>query len=271
MAPGFQPLQLLGHGLLDDRGQVSVRHFGPHEGAQALQLVVQSGAGRELYAVARRSEGLNHGHTWRGGEEERVDRGHSSHGFRSSVWTELGGRVQNVVCTESSDRLRTQDWTELERAHRRLGKLPHQGPSVRPRSQLGHELLDLPLRLVNRAFQERVPVLPGEMRSQLGDSGQVQAPIGEQDEEHRVLARRTRHRDAQVGLVLREVEDLGAVGEHRGAGFAGEEPPAVQFTDMGDEVRLDSAGPTQEVGEPAEQLLVGKGFERWTGQVRALE
>ena len=59
-APGFEPLELLGDGLLDDRGQVAVGHGGAHEGPQSLELVVKLGGSGELDLVAAWGEGLDH-------------------------------------------------------------------------------------------------------------------------------------------------------------------------------------------------------------------
>ena len=57
--PGFEPLELLGDGLLDDRAEVAVGHRGAHEGLQALELVTELGGGGELHPVAARGEGLD--------------------------------------------------------------------------------------------------------------------------------------------------------------------------------------------------------------------
>ena len=56
---GFEPFELLGDGLLDDRGQIAVGHLWPHERPEALQLVLELGAGGELNLVPRRGEGLD--------------------------------------------------------------------------------------------------------------------------------------------------------------------------------------------------------------------
>ena len=103
--PGFQAFQLLGHGPLDDRRQVPVRYFGPHEGAKPLELVAQGGAGGELHHVARRSEGLDHDRlrsgSERGEESTRASparlgprSGPSAAASRYSVRTEFGGRPE---------------------------------------------------------------------------------------------------------------------------------------------------------------------------------
>ena len=41
VAPGLDPLELLGDGSLDDRGQVAVRHLGAHQGREPLELVAE--------------------------------------------------------------------------------------------------------------------------------------------------------------------------------------------------------------------------------------
>jgi hypothetical protein len=57
--------------------------------------------------------------------------------------------------------------------------------------------------------------------------------------------------DAEVGLGLGEMKDLGAVGKHRGGGFAGEEAALIDFTDVGDEVGLHAAGLAEDLSEAA--------------------
>jgi hypothetical protein len=53
-ASGLEPFELLGDGLLDDRGQIAVRDSGTHQGSESLQLAVELGAGRELHLVPAR-------------------------------------------------------------------------------------------------------------------------------------------------------------------------------------------------------------------------
>ena len=68
--------------------------------------------------------------------------------------------------------------------------------------------------------------------------------------------------ETKVGLGLGEVKDVHAVDEHRGGGLAGVETSSLDLGDVGDEVGLGAAGLAQEVGESAEELVVGEGFER---------
>ena len=68
--------------------------------------------------------------------------------------------------------------------------------------------------------------------------------------------------DPEVGLGLGEVEDLGAVREHRGRGFAGVEAAPVGLADVSDEVGIVATGLTEETRQAAEQLLVGERRKR---------
>ena len=97
---------------------------------------------------------------------------------------------------------------------------------VRPRRQLGDQLLDLALGPVRSPGEHRLAVLPSQVGRQLGNGGQVKAPLAEPLQEHGVLPCGAGHGDAQVRLELGEVEHLRAVGEHGGRGLAGVEPAA---------------------------------------------
>jgi hypothetical protein len=115
---------------------------------------------------------------------------------------------------------------------------------------------------VDGARKEHVPVLPREVRRERGDPGQMETTVREHREERRVLPSRPGDGGPQIGLGLGEVEDVRAVDEHRGGGFAGVEVSSLHLTDVRDEVGLDAAGLTEEIGEPAEEIVVGEGFER---------
>ena len=145
---------------------------------------------------------------------------------------------------------------------RPLGELPCQSRNIWSGCDLGDQLFDLALGPVRGPFQERVSVLPGETGSELGDSGQVEATVTQHHQEHRVLPRGTCHGDAQIGFRLGEVQDVGAVGEHRGRSLAGIEPSLVHLGDVSDEVGLDAPGLEQEVGQAKEQLVVRQCLER---------
>src|SRR5262249_1168065 len=124
-SPGFQPLEPLVDGLLDERGQVAVWNLGKRECSKPLQLVTKLGSGRELDLVPSRREWLEGGdgcRTW----------------DRRQRWTD------NVVWagfkTRHLDPIQTV-WSG--------GQLPDDRGSVRPGSQLCDELGDLALGLVD--------------------------------------------------------------------------------------------------------------------------
>ena len=77
-----------------------------------------------------------------------------------------------------------------------------------------------------------------------------------------MLPRRAGGGDPEVGLGLGEVEDLGAVREHRGRGFAGVEPAPVDLANVTDEIGLVTTGLTEEIRQATEQLVVGERRQR---------
>ena len=163
-APGFEPLELLGDGLLDDGGQVAVGHRGAHEGLQALELVTEPGGGGELDPVAAGGQRRTPGGPCRAGGRSRATEAPSS------------------------------------------GRSPRENNSAsRPSRRAG---------------------------------------------------------DAEVGLGLGEVEGLGAVGEHRGRGFAGVEPAPVDLAEVSDEVGLVATGLTEQIRQATEEIVVGERRQR---------
>jgi hypothetical protein len=57
------------------------------------------------------------------------------------------------------------------------------------------------------------------------------------------------------------MENLDAVGEHRRASLAYIEPAGIHFTDVRDQLGVDSPRRAEELRETSEQLVVGKGLE----------
>ncbi len=145
---------------------------------------------------------------------------------------------------------------------RRAGQLAHHRRSIRTGRKLRHELLDLALRAVGGPLQESLPVLHGQVRRQLRDGRQVQPPVGQHGQEEGMLSRGAGGGDPEVGLGLGEVEDLGAVREHRGRGFAGVEPARVDLANVSDEVGLVATGLTEQIRQATEQLVVGERRQR---------
>jgi hypothetical protein len=115
---------------------------------------------------------------------------------------------------------------------------------------------------VDGAREEEVAVLGCEVRRELGDAGEMEPAVREHVQEHGVLTSRPGRGEAQVGLGLGEVKDVHAIDEHRRDGLAGVETADLDLGDVGDEVFLGAARLTEKVGESAEELVVGEGFER---------
>jgi hypothetical protein len=140
-------------------------------------------------------------------------------------------------------------------------QLPHERGHVGPRTDLGDQLLDLALGQVRRTTEERVAVLPRQVRRQLGDAAEVQAAVGEHREQDWMLARGARRHDPQVGFRLREMEDVDAVAEHRRRRRARIEASPIHLADVGDDVGLSATGVAQELGEATKQRVVRNGGE----------
>jgi hypothetical protein len=213
------------------------------EAPKSLELAVELGSGGELHLVPRRGERLDEGRSGGEGTRNRFRTGWRR-GAGNSVQTEFDGYLGSI------------------RTNRPVGQLPQEGRNVGSGSPLGEEFFDLALGLVDGAREEEVPVLAREVRCQLGDARQMETTVREHREENGVPPSRPGHGDPQIGLGLGEVEDVRAVDEHRGGGFAGVEVTSLHLTDVGDEVGLDAAGLTEEKGEPAKEVVVGEGFER---------
>ena len=82
----------------------------------------------------------------------------------------------------------------------------------------------------------------GQQRHEPREATQVEPTVPERLKDLRVLPCRTGYGDAAEGLGLREMQALGAVGEHRREGLTGEEPSLVDLADVRDEIGLDPAG-----------------------------
>jgi hypothetical protein len=115
---------------------------------------------------------------------------------------------------------------------------------------------------VDGAREEEVSVLWCEVRCELGDAGEMEPPVREHLQEHGVLTSRPGRGEAEVSLGLGEVKDVQAIDEHRGDGLAGVETSSLDLGDVSDEVGLGAARLTEKVGESAEEIVVGEGFER---------
>ena len=115
---------------------------------------------------------------------------------------------------------------------------------------------------MRRPPEERLQVLSSEVGRQQGDAAQVKPPVAQHRQDHGVLARGSGHGDAQVGLGLREVQGVGAVGEHGGERFPGVEASLVHLGDVCDEVPLDAARLGEDLRQAEEEIVVGECRER---------
>ena len=140
----------------------------------------------------------------------------------------------------------------------RAGQFPDESGRVGPGRQLGHQLQDFPLRPVRGPREDAVAVGRREVRGEPGDGAHVQPAVGEHGEDDRVLAGGTSRGDSQVRLGLGEMQDLGAVREHRGAGVAREETALVHLGEVSDELGLGVARLAEQIRDAPQQLVVGQ-------------
>jgi hypothetical protein len=122
-------------------------------------------------------------------------------------------------------------------------------------------------------LEQGLPVLSREVRHEQGDPAQVEAPVAQHSQEHRVLVQGSGGGDAQVGLAFRQVKSLRAISEQGGERLARPESSLVHFGDVGDEVRLDAARLAEDLGQAAQEDVVGDrgerpalGFEGWSAR-----
>ena len=286
-ASGLEPLQLLRDSLLDHQGQVAIGHRGAHQASEPLELVPESGGSGELDPVSSWSEGRHDGGSpltsGRAGDacvraefgpcrcDSVLVGGARCGSVRRKAPRQRRWRRQSV-CLVHRDSVQTQlaggcglgradPASRIRPLSRRNGQPSDGGRRIRSRRQFGHQVLDFALGLVGGSWEHRVSVVSGEVWRQLRNGGQVKTPVGQHGQEHRVFPRGAGCGNAQVGLRLREMKDLGGIGEHRGRCRAEVETTRVDLTDVSDEVGLDTTRLTEKLGEPTQQLFVGKGLQ----------
>lgn len=152
--------------------------------------------------------------------------------------------------------------TEFAHRTRGIGRrnLPHRRQYVGLRRDRRDELLDLALGLVRRARENLVGVRVREVRYELADPARVQPAIAQHHEQGGIPPRSSRDGDSRIRLVLREVQHLRAIGEHRG-GLVDVRPALVHFGDVGDENGFDASRLAHELSETAEEIGVGKALQ----------
>ena len=190
-----------------------------------------SRAGGELDLEAGRRERFDEGCPGRRGES-RDGPVESSRAASKLV----ARRVRGVSDRRSAPRLvpgrvrRPKEERRRDRDERRalslLRELPdHEGTSGRGASS-ATRCFDLARGEVRGTLEERRAVVRGQKRHEPREATQVEPAVPERLQDLRVLARRAGNGDAAVGLGFREMQALGAVGEHRREGLTGEEPCA---------------------------------------------
>ena len=96
------------------------------------------------------------------------------------------------------------------------------------------------------------------MRRQQPDSTEMYAAICEERQYHWEPPRRARSFDPVVRRMLGEMQDLGAVREHRGAPLPEVEPPRIELRERGDQMRSRLAFTSGETRHFSNQLAIGK-------------
>jgi hypothetical protein len=81
-----------------------------------------------------------------------------------------------------------------------------------------------------------------QVRSELSDARQMKATVAKHFQKDRIPPRGSRRGDSLVRFVLREVQHVGCVREHRRASLPGIQPPLVNLADLSDEIGLDPSG-----------------------------
>jgi hypothetical protein len=147
-----------------------------------------------------------------------------------------------------------------------------------PLRQLANECGDVGLRLQLRdqlpylamghptgPLEHSGRVVASQMRSEPRDPAQMQPAIGQHLEQRGILPRRPRDRDAQVGLVLPQMENPPAVLEHRRARLPRVKPPDLHFSDVGHDLGLDRSRLPHERGELTEKVVVWNALQAQHG------
>jgi hypothetical protein len=199
-------------------------------GNRQLKLVPILGEGNDGNAPARRG-GSRYGGLRRAGDRQRRRDGGSIHPERAVSIT------------------RRRQCSDLRR-------------DIRPRSQSGHDLLDVDLALAARGRKEAPVVLGREMRRQQPDARQAHGALRQHLEDHRESPDRARDLDSAVSLVLRERERLAAVSEERAIAIAEVDATHVERGEVRDELRGRDTLARGEVFQSGHEFVVREPTQR---------
>ena len=139
-----------------------------------------------------------------------------------------------------------------------LGKSSYARWRVRPWALLRYELLDVSLALMTRRLKDLHVILRCQERSKQANRCEVDAAVGEPLENHRKPACGPRRLDAVIGSVLRQVEDLPAIGEERRAAFRQIQAPRVEFHQERDELDSRVAFARRRAVNLRQQIAIGQ-------------
>jgi hypothetical protein len=94
------------------------------------------------------------------------------------------------------------------------------------------------------------------MRNDPARSRDMQTAVGQHGEQQGVFTRGASDRDAEVGLLFGQVQDLGAVREHRWSRLPRIQTARVDLGDMSDQHRLHTPGSSHELAETTEKFVI---------------
>jgi hypothetical protein len=105
-------------------------------------------------------------------------------------------------------------------------------------------------------------VLRRQVRCQQLHTAQVELAPAQALEQERIGLRGPRGQDPVISRGLREVQHLGAVGDHRGATLLEVELASFDLGEVGEQLRLDLTVAGDELVECAKEVAIGKACKR---------
>ena len=230
-----------------------------------------AGGGAELLPLERREQGIERtvedlGKIARGDAVAEESLGPQQLVLGVLIDGELQGEAQRGERGElGGGRRRGGRWIRIHlrgcRSRRRRQGL-ELGRKVRARGAVGQEQVDVGLAHVGGGGEEFVGVLDGEVRGEEDDGGEVEAAVGDGEEDLGKAAGGARGADALEGDVLGEVQAAHAVGVHGGTGGGEIEGAGVDLGEVGEQRRGGATIGGDEVGEAGEEGLIGEVRER---------
>src|SRR5688572_11358751 len=94
------------------------------------------------------------------------------------------------------------------------------------------------------------------MRDDPPRSRQMETAVSQHREQQRMFARSSSNGDPEIGLLLGQVQDIGAVRKHRWFGRPRIEATRVHFRDVGDQHSLYTPRCPHEFTETTEELVI---------------